>query len=148
VFEPGQFDPDHQVHDFNPGIADNGVFWTVALPDATVQHDHVPDCRARFTVRGLEVEDYGNLINALRDGPSVPARVSFDTCWARGGTLVNACDEANAFQGTFRETTADMRWTGRTRATRFRADTVTDQVFSLIGHEDNGVFHDCEEGDI
>jgi hypothetical protein len=143
-----QFDPDHQIHDFNPGIARNGLFWTVPLPDDAVAHDHLPDRRARLTVRDLRVEDFGNLINALKDGPSVPARVSFDVSWAREGAPLNACDEANTFQGTFLEVAVpEISWTGRTRRTLFETKTVTKTVFALVGHEDNGIFHDCEESD-
>jgi hypothetical protein len=120
----------------------------VPLPDDAVAHDHLPDRRARLTVRDLRVEDFGNLINALKDGPSVPARVSFDVSWAREGAPLNACDEANTFQGTFLEVAVpEISWTGRTRRTLFETKTVTKTVFALVGHEDNGIFHDCEESD-
>jgi hypothetical protein len=120
----------------------------VPLPDDAVAHDHLPDRRARLTVRDLRVEDFGNLINALKDGPSVPARVSFDVSWAREGAPLNACDEANTFQGTFLEVAVpEISWTGRTRRTLFETKTVTKTVFALVGHEDNGIFHHCEESD-
>jgi hypothetical protein len=95
----------------------------------------------------LRVEDYHDLLNALADGPSVPARVSFDVAWARGGDLATVCDEANTFQGVFRKTTADVSWSARSREATFTTDTVTEQLLSIVGHEDNGIFHDCEAGD-
>jgi hypothetical protein len=96
----------------------------------------------------VAVEDYHDVINAFKDGPSEEAKVSFDVSWARGGTLFNLCDETNTFEGTVRETTATVQWTGQTHDVRFDADTQTETVIALVGHEDNGVFFDCEAGDV
>ena len=75
------------------------------------------------------------------------ARASFDVAWARGGELATVCAEANTFEGVFRKTTAEVSWSARSREATFATDKVTDQVLSVVGHEDNGVFHDCEAGD-
>jgi hypothetical protein len=120
----------------------------VPLDQDDVQHDHLPGgVRARLDVSRLRVEDYHDLINALQDGPSVPARVGFQVEWARGGQLATVCDETNTFEGVFRKTTADVSWSARSRDVTFVSNRVTDQVLSIVGHEDNGVFHDCETGD-
>jgi hypothetical protein len=148
VYTTDQFDPSVQIHDFNPGIAKNGLFWTTPAPKEVVQHDRLPDRRARLTMNDVAVEDYHDVINAFKDGPSEEATVSFDVSWARGGTLFNLCDETTTFEGTVRETTATVQWTGQTDAVRFDADMQTETVIALVGHEDNGVFFDCEAGDV
>jgi hypothetical protein len=65
-----QLIPENQIHDFNPGILENGLFWVVPIPDASV--DVNPGAgRARMVVKDLAVEDYFTLENALLDGSSV-----------------------------------------------------------------------------
>jgi hypothetical protein len=90
------------------------------VPKEVAQHDHLPDSRARLTMKDVEVEDYHDVVNAFKDGPSEEAEVSFEVSWARGGTLVNLCDETNTFEGTVRETTATVHWTGQTHERRWR----------------------------
>lgn len=117
------------------------------MPRSSVAQFHLPHCRARLTVQHIELEDYHDIVNALREGPSVPAHASFDVCWSHGGTFATACDEANRFQGVFRETEATLTWRARSTEARFETTSQTEQLFALVGHEDNGRFHDCQAGD-
>jgi hypothetical protein len=137
----GQVDPAHQIHDFNPGIDEHGVFWTTRIPDHSV-HADLDHARARMHVSDFEVEDYHDLFNALQDGPSIPARVWFDIRWSGVSRRVSIRDVTNRFSGRYIEDTATVSWRAEERGARFRsdpADTSTSE-FAVIGRERNGVF--------
>ena len=53
-----------QLHDFNPGITQNGLFWTVVLPSDAVQVD-LSAGTATLEVHNLHLQDYFTLENAL-----------------------------------------------------------------------------------
>ena len=70
-----------QVHDFNPGIEASGLFWTTPIDRDSVRVD-LSVSSASLHVADLEIEDYHDVVNALTDGPSVEATVSFDIGWS------------------------------------------------------------------
>jgi hypothetical protein len=87
LFDPGQLDPagnPTQIHDFNPGTIDSGpakgLFWTMHIPTRDV-HVDLDRATATMRVKDADVEDYHTLKNALLDGPSDPASVSFVIRW-------------------------------------------------------------------
>jgi hypothetical protein len=135
--------PENQVHDLNPGILENGLFWVVRIPDASV--DANPGAgRARMLVKDLEVEDYGNLENALLDGPSVPATVSFDCRWFAPTAITRYRNAAvdQQFVAQFRETTAGVEWSVKEEGFEFTSDAAATSVpvIAEVGHERNGAF--------
>jgi len=75
-----------QIHDFNPGIEQNGLFWTVILPTDAVQVD-LNAGTATLGAHDLHMKDYGNFKNALTGyaGQPVPAVVSFTVPWTATG---------------------------------------------------------------
>lgn len=96
----------------------------------------------------LEVEDYHDLLNALRDGPSEPATVSFDIEWAHARDRVTVDSSNNAgfgshdWGGRFAVTGSKATWSGRTANFSFQSDpaATSNSQFAIIGHERNGVF--------
>jgi len=131
----------HQIHDFNPGIAESGLFWTIRLPADSV-HVDLEDATASLDVTDLDIEDYHDLVNALQDGPSVPAMVSYHIRWRGVKQRVKIRDTANNFAGRFIEDTATIAWSAREQGFKFVSDparTSTNE-FSVIGHERNGIF--------
>jgi hypothetical protein len=87
LFDPGQLDPagnPTQIHDFNPGTINSGpakgLFWTMHIPAHDV-HVDLGRATATMRVKNAGVEDYHTLKNALLDGPSDPASVSFVIRW-------------------------------------------------------------------
>ena len=137
----GQVDPAHQIHDFNPGIDEHGVFWTVRVPDHAVRVD-LEDARASMLVSSLEVEDYHDINNALADGPSVPARVWYQIHWRGVQKRITVRDPVNQFFGRYIEDTATVGWRAERRGVRFVSDPARTSIteFALIGRERNGVF--------
>ena len=79
-----------QVHDFNGGIAGNGLFWTVQIPDDAVT---VTDDTVTIAVRNVAVVDQLTFPNTAPDGAIVnlgnsghaPATVSFDIIYTKSG---------------------------------------------------------------
>ena len=138
---PAAPDDSNQIHDFNPGIMPfpDGLFWTIHIPDTAVA-SNLGRGMASYRLADLRLEDYGSLPNALRDGPSVPATVTFDVEWSgvieRGATA----DAANRFRLSFVRTGATIRWSGSSSIGRFESTSVTKVNFAQVAHETNGAF--------
>ena len=150
LFDPGQLDPagnPTQIHDFNPGIIDSGpaagLFWTVHIPTHDVDVD-LHRATATMQVSNADVEDYHTLKNALLDGPSDPASVSFVIRWQGETARVEVRDFELGFAGQFIEDSATVEWSASVPSTgfSFTSDpaTTSKTVFAEIGSERNGVF--------
>jgi hypothetical protein len=134
--------PPTQVHDFNPGIAPNGVFWTVAVPASSVDVD-LDAGTARLQVTNLALKDYFTIGNALFGGGPTPvdATVSFDMHWSGVTSREKIRDTENGFAGEFLHTGATIAWSGSEAGFSFASSASGQTVhFAEIGHERNGVF--------
>jgi hypothetical protein len=127
-----------QVHDFNPGISSTGVFWTAPIDRGSVKIA-LGSGSAALHVSDLEVEDYGNVVNALMDGPSVDATVSFDVSWHGVVERVNIRNRTIDFGGEFVRNEAELVWSAAESGFTFQSDPLTSD-FATLGHERNGVF--------
>lgn len=128
-----------QLHDFNPGIRDSGLFWTVPIDRGAVRVNLV-DGSASLHVDDLDVEDYGNVVNALKDGPSLAASVSFDASWSGVTERVKISNPATDFGGEYIRNSATLVWSGsNSSGFSFQADASA-AGFATIGHERNGSF--------
>src|SRR5262245_32235169 len=139
----------NQIHDFNPGFgepvnaAGDRTFWTVAVPADSIVQDSPAAGRAELKVDNLAVVDQFTLGNAFRDGPSVPATVSFDVVWTGDVTRrVHVNDAANGFAGEFAETPATITWSANENGFTFtsNAASTSTSLFGETGHERNGIF--------
>lgn len=137
----GQVAPANQIHDFNPGTTPSGLFWTVRIPDDAV-HIDLDDSRASMRVGDLDLEDYHTLKNAILDGPSVPAEVSFTIKWSGVIQRVEEESAAETYHGQFIHDTATVAWTAQEQGFRFVSDPAetSKTAFAEIGRERNGVF--------
>ena len=132
---------ENQIHDYNPGIASNGVFWTIAVADSAV--DVNPGAgRASFTARDLPMPDYGDFVNSILPGSSVPATVSFDIRWHDIDERDNRKNTGDDFAGEFVTTKATAEWSSRQEGFEFQSDPAATSVseHAIVGHERNGVF--------
>ena len=101
------------------------------------------DHSARLKVKNLEIEDYFTLDNALVDGPSVEAEVSFECRWHHvlGTQQITNADPMQRFTGKFTRTFATVKWSGREDGFEYHTDPGSETVlFAEIGRERNGVF--------
>ena len=81
------------MHDFERGIDDSGLFWTVAVSHGSVDV-HEDDGKARFRADTMKIDDYHDFGNAVSPDPeTVPSKVSFDVRWQGGGdeTPISRC---------------------------------------------------------
>lgn len=142
VFQ-GQADPQHQIHDYNPGISANDVFWTVPVPGDSVQV--TPDSSTiTWRLTNFPVLDYHDVVSALRvpEGPSVPAVVSFVMQWG-DVTGVNELRDANEqFAARVIERKVTMQWEADQDGFKFVSDpaNTSQTVYAGLATERNGKF--------
>lgn len=142
-----QADPAHQIHDFNPGITESGLFWTVPIPDDSVDV-HLGAGKASMDVDDLALDDYFNLINALSVSPDqIPASVSFHLRWHLQGELmkIRNTEPMQGYAGQFyiNEDVADaatIEWSGQNADGDEFFSVSSECHFALLGHERNGSF--------
>ena len=137
-------DPANQLHDFNPGIGPNGLFWTMAVTKSAIEVDPGSGT-AHFRAENLPVPDYGNIINAIFGGsPPVPGHVSFDVSWAGGGERQHMRDTKYGFVGQYRTGPATISFAVKDDGGNvvFTSDAggQTNGLPPEVGHERNGVF--------
>jgi len=130
-----------QIHDFNPGIRAGGLFWTQPVSADTLEVD-LQRGTATLSQDDLDEEDYHNLHNALLDGPSDPASVSFEMRWTAVESSMKVTDPVHKFTGKFRISTVEIAWSAKVGSFVFVSDPPgsTVNVSSVIGRERNGVF--------
>jgi hypothetical protein len=138
-----------QVHDFNPGIASSGLFWTTfPFPAQNVQFDFVRGS-ASMRANNWAIDDYSNIGNSLGDAippiPPIPGKVSFDVKWKATGAstlLPNSSNPTTGFGGKFRDSSATVAWRVDEPAANFRfvsdPPSTSTTVSGVIGHEVNG----------
>lgn len=130
-----------QLHDYNPGITANGVFWTVRIPDRAVRVDRRTGI-ATYALSDTRLDDYYNLANAFAGGPSTPAHATFRTTFVPTGKTYTVRDEANRFAVRYRDATARLEWTAQGGGFAFRSDALSTSTdtFAMTGIERNGKF--------
>jgi hypothetical protein len=124
------------------------LFWTNRVPNSSV-HNEGDDSEdgASWTVKNLALFDYFSVGNALADGDSIDAMVSYSLRWAGDGTPLTADDGTNFhFEG--RQTTATIAWSAHEAGFSFRSDPSSSTQhtnFAQVGTERNGVFYSADD---
>jgi hypothetical protein len=92
-------------------------------------------------VQDLAVRDYFTLQNALANGPSVGAVVSFDCQCNNPISRTRYRNVSQQFTGLFTETSSQVQWSG-TNANGFEFHTTATLVtiYAEVGEERNGFF--------
>ena len=139
---PAAPDFSNQIHDFDPGITPfpNGLFWVVTLSPSNVAFN-LGGGSASLRVSGQSIRDFGSIPNALANGPSVPAVVSYDVEWSgitQRGTFSSSAQHFAL--APFIRTGATVNWTGSSSKGSFTSTAVTKVNFAQLAHETNGVF--------
>lgn len=130
----------NQVHDFNPGIRDKtGLFWTVPVPEDALEFDF-EDGFATLKLDDFDTEDYHNLRNALIDGPSDPASISFNMKWTATGDPFNVSDPVHTFAGRYSMANVGIDWSAQAPGFTFTSNPGSSNVKSVFGRERNGIF--------
>jgi hypothetical protein len=141
-----------QIHDYNVGIAANGLIWVISVPPDVVQVDPGAGT-ASLRMNNVPVIDAHDIANALTGGKGlsnppvppiapVPATVSFDIEWS--GVLDRAIvtNENEGFTGQYVRTGATVEWSSSESGFQFVSEPANParNLYAVVGHERNGVF--------
>ena len=137
MFEPGPGAP--ILHDLNPGILPSGLFWTIEIPEESIQ---VNLGKGRAS---MEADDVPILDDIYGNPPPTPGSVSFKVVWSGVDERLKIRNDDpiyGGFAGTFIRNTAQMEWTANVGDFTFvSAPLVTSSSsFAEIGHERNSIF--------
>ena len=140
-------DPTQQVHDFEPGIAPSGLFWTIPIASSAIRVDPGSG-QARLRADNVPVTDYHNFFIAvgLSDPPPtpVPSHVSFDVRWSGTGPRKTFRDEAYRFTGHYMSCDATLDFTASNDGGDVIYTSDPGGQYNVgqpgVGHERNGVF--------
>lgn len=136
-----------QIHAYDPGIAANGLFWTIQIPDNSVSVQLLGTSSLQLT--SLAINDATTNKNSILGRPTVPASItSLTIIWKS----FRDRDTTNGFEGVFTQSVATTEWSVTQAATspsnpdgfQFVSDPgdTSTALFAVIGHERNGVFFD------
>lgn len=146
MYDPSLGSPDNplpQVDDMNPGIqsSPNGLFWTIALPESSVQVNPGAG-KAIFQATNVQIFDFGDFGTSLSGAPGLPATVSFDVRWSGVDKRVPINDVASGFGGEFVRGHAKMSWSAVVGDNAYQSDPLdtSSSDFATLGTMRNGVF--------
>ena len=138
--------PADQVHDFNPGIAPSGFFWTIPIEPGAIKVDPATG-EVRLRVQAPKIEDYHDILNSIglvQGAAPVPSRVSFDVRWAGHGDAMDVHGPTFGFIGHYVTGPATISFTASNDNSNV-VDTSgptgqTNAGRPGVGTEQNGVF--------
>jgi hypothetical protein len=148
LFPPGAVgDPFQQVHDFEPGIAASGLFWTIPITPSAIAVSPGSG-RARLHANNVPVTDYHNFLIAVGlsepPPPPLPSHVSFDVRWSGDGPRQKVRDENFGFTGHYvtGSTTINFTASNDGGGVTYTSDSGGQSNVGSpgVGHERNGVF--------
>ena len=130
-----------QLDDMNPGITPDGLFWTMAIPQDSVEVE-LREGRASMEVERVKVRDYGNFTNSLSGGPFEPATLSFEVRWFGKAQPEDVFNPSYEVSGEFIRNSAQMEWTATVGQYKFvsRPAHTSSSLFAELARERNGVF--------
>lgn len=98
---------------------------------------------ASMRVTDQHVRDMFNIPNALNNGPTDPATVSYSIHWHGVKQRRHVHNSELHVAGLFLDTNATIHWTGRNNVTGFTFESHAagqHTISAQLGHERNGVF--------
>jgi hypothetical protein len=134
------------VHDYNPHITPNGLFWTILVPHNSVKVD-LDNGRASFELTTATYDDHDLQSSLTRSYPAgFPqlGNITFDVKW--GGILDQGYvrSEAMNFEGNFLRTGSTIEWSSFNPVSGFQFTSEPANparlVGAIIGRERSGVF--------
>lgn len=135
----------NQIHDYNPHIDPNGVFWTMPVPRNSVDV-HFGAGRAAFRLTTQIFDDHdvqSSLTENFPSGFPQIAEITFDVEWSGILDRQHIRNEAQNFEGDFLQTGSTIEWSAvNASGFQFTSESANPEavVGAVIGHERNGVF--------
>jgi hypothetical protein len=139
------------AHSYDPGISENGVFWTTPIPEGSVSA-HLGAGEALLDATNIAVLDAFTIPNSFSHAVTpVPAVIdSLRIHWSGITRTVDfsSADPDDQFAGYFLENSATIEVTATTPPSddlhgfQFVSDPASTTIshFAQIGHEQNGAF--------
>jgi hypothetical protein len=137
--------PLQQSHDWEPGIEDSGLFWTIPIGNGAIDVDPSTG-QARLRGQSVKVTDFHDFFNAVGGGgpTPVPARVSYDVRWSGGGGSQVLRDATFGFVGEYVSGPASITFEAMDDhgTVIYRSDAAAQSNVGqpAVGTERNGVF--------
>ena len=135
-----------QIHDYNPHIDTNGLFWTMFVPNGAVDV-HLGSGRASFQLTTPIADDHdlkSSLTRVFPPGYPQTAEVTFDVQWSNVLDRQHIRNADMGFEGDFLKTDSTIEWRSTNPATGFQFTSEpanpSRTLYAVIGHERNGVF--------
>ena len=130
-----------QTHDYNPGITESGLFWTLLIAPESARST---SRSAEMCLRDLFMPDFGTFENALLGGKIDPAMIDIDCRWesTSHSSQVDRNEDLR-YVYRFRPADAVVEWKANGPTGTFRSvDSGTPQetLFGAVGFERNGRF--------
>lgn len=137
----------NQVHDYNPGIAENGLFWTIPFPEESAWVDLAAG-EAQMHALSMEIPDTYTFFNAFARGPQEMARVSFDVWWHSPKSTEHIRNEEQGFAATLLDVESAISFSAESDSFGFISDPPdrSQALYARIGYEANGAFLPPEGG--
>ena len=134
-----------QIHAYDPGIPPNGLFWTTAIPDDSVQVNPGAG-RASMQLTDFALTDWTTKRNSFFRGtliPPVPAILTMEIEWNGAIQRNKIRNDALAFGGDFVQTGASIAFSVSEAGFAFVSDPAETSMneFSVVAKEFNGVFY-------
>ncbi|GAC1357502.1 MAG: hypothetical protein NVS4B11_35200 [Ktedonobacteraceae bacterium] len=130
-----------KIHDINPGIASNGLFWTVPMPEDAL-HLSEDGLVASVHLRDFPVQDQPNFPNTQ---PTYPARISMDLTWQAVGRQMGINDPMNHYRLQFHKANAQVALRVTVPEVGFTFTSApaktSETVFAMLGYDRNGLFY-------
>lgn len=90
----------------------------------------------------MQMRDYFDLVNALLDGPSVPAVASFQIEWSASQDKHRFHYAPDQWDANLVFNSAQVAWQARSESAMYVTDPASTStgIFAEVGHERSGVF--------
>jgi hypothetical protein len=130
------------IHDLNPGILPSGLFWTIEIPEESIQ---VNLGKGRASMEADDVPIIDDVYGDPDDPRPTPGSVSFKVSWSGVNerlTIRNTDPVYGGFAGMFIRNKAQMEWSATVGDFTFVSARLatSSSLFAEIGHERNGIF--------
>lgn len=138
----GSVEPANQVHDFNPGNAAVGIFWTVPIPRESLSL-YPEDGTLVMDLKDVALADYGTVANFFMGKPSLPSTLNLRIEWS--GSNVKEDQILHSFTDNFeaRLQSTTVTASAATPSTGFKFSndpSKTTTEYAAFGTERNGSY--------
>jgi hypothetical protein len=130
-----------KIHDINPGIASNGLFWTVPMPKDALQMSN----NGRIVsvhLRDFPVQDQPHFPDTH---PTHAAHISMDLSWQAVGRQMGINDPMNHYRLQFHKANAQVALSVTVPEVGFTFTSdpapTSESLYAMLGYDRNGHFY-------